>query len=223
MRSDVGEKGCLDRDAVVRKELCIMTQVRTWSTVVSLALLAGLVLPGCMGAASLPNEVSVTLPDGSQVSAKVGSGPASLANSEWLVYRGTAGTGNPFVRLVFDEDGGIERFEENSISPEIFGSTIHLDGARHNTTQQGLTYVGGVYGAETADGTGIGFEARIVGFAAGLRAASANASVSATFDDGARDTIRGTFSYKSEVTLINLPEGNQEDSFEFVGRRATAE
>ena len=174
-------------------------------------------LTGC-GGSSLPDQVTVEFPDGSTAVATVGSGPASLANSEWAVYRANAaGRGAQFVRLVFDDDGGIEEFADNSISPEIFGDTIYLDGEVHATAQQGLTYSAGVYGAESADGQEIAFEVRLKGFFGGLTAATGEASANAIRMGD--DTLEGTFHYKTEVTLIDMPEANAEETFDFVAER----
>jgi hypothetical protein len=176
------------------------------------------VVTGCGGGKSLPDQVTVEFPDGSTAAATLGSGPASLANSEWAVFRaGTTGAGTQFVRLVFDEDGGIEEFADNTISPHIFGDTIYLDGQVHATAQSGLTYTAGVYGAESADGQGIAFEVRLKGFFAGFTAATGEASANATRVGD--DTLEGTFYYKTEVTLIDMPEGNQEETFDFIAER----
>jgi len=174
-------------------------------------------LPGC-GGSSLPDRVTVEFPDGSTTVATIGSGPASLANSEWAVFRaGATGAGAQFLRLVFDEDGGIKEFADNSISPEIFGDTIYLDGQVHATAQQGLTYTAGVYGAESADGREIAFEVRLKGFFASITAATGEVSASAIRIGD--DTMEGTFYYKTEVTLIDMPEANAEETFDFVAER----
>ena len=64
---------------------------------------------GCgAGGSALPSSVDVDLPDGTTTTAPVGSGPSSLANTEWALFRlGATTQGAQFVRLVFDEDGGI--------------------------------------------------------------------------------------------------------------------
>jgi hypothetical protein len=186
-------------------------------------LFAGMSTIGCgLGGPSLPASLTLELPDGDTLVAQIGSGPASLANSEWAFFRGPSASGVQFVRLVFDEDGGIESFEENTIAPEIFGSRIILDGQRHNTTQQGLTYVAGVYGAETESGDGIAFEVRLKGFAAGIEAATGSASASATFTDEDRNEMTGTFAFTTAVTITDIPGGNQSDEFEFTAKRIEA-
>lgn len=194
-----------------------------WIGIVGACVVIGATTMGCgLGAPVLPATLTVDLPDGEQFVAEIGSGPRSLANSQWAFFRGQSASGQQFVRLVFDEDGGIESFEDNTIAPEIFGSRIILDGQRHNTTQQGLTYVAGVYGAETAGGDGIAFEVRLRGFAAGIDAATGRASASATFVDEDRSTMTGTFSFTTEVTITEIEGANQSDEFEFFAQRIDA-
>ncbi len=174
---------------------------------------------GCAGP-SLPQSLEVELPDGSKVEAEIGTGPASLANSEWEVYRvSSTGQAAPFVTLVFDENGSITKFEDNTIAPEIFGDTIILDGQRHSTAQAGLSYSAGVYGADTEDGTEIALETRIKGFAAGIQAATVEARVAGTYTDDTRTSMTGVFSYKSVVPNF-IPNGNVEDEFNFRADRA---
>lgn len=184
------------------------------------ALFVGMTMIGCgLGAPALPASLTVELPDGEERVAQIGSGPVSLANSEWAFFRGSSPSGTQFVRLIFDENGGIESFQDNTIAREIFGDTIILDGARHNTTQQGLTYVAGVYGAETTSGDGIAFEVRIKGFAAGIEAATGSASASATFTNEDHTEMNGTFAFSTAVTITDIPGANQSDEFEFTAIR----
>lgn len=168
----------------------------------------------------LPPEVTVTLPDGTEAPVTLGSGVISLADSRWQFYRASgSGQGAVFVTIRFGSEGQLAAFEDNTIAANIFGDTILFDGARYPTALSGVSYAAATYGAESSDETGFAFEGRLTGFAAGLEAATGTASAVGEFDPEDADTMHGTFSYKTEVTLINLPEGNQEDEFEFVGRR----
>jgi len=189
--------------------LLVLLSVGVWGTA------------GCgMGGTGLPSSQNVDLPDGSTLAATIGSGPASLANTEWAIYRAASnGQGAQFLRLLFDEDGGLERFEDNTIAAEYFGSSIILDGQKHSTTQAGLSYAAGVYGAETSDGMGIAFTVSLRAYAAGLTAATGEASAVATFDDETKTSMRGTFSYFTQATLVDIEGVNQEDEFDFVAHR----
>lgn len=179
---------------------------------------------GCSGSNGLPDAVTVELPDGTTVSADKGAGVESLANTNWSFYRAAGnGQGAVFVTIAFNEDGTLERFDNNTLASAIFGSTIYFDGARHNTTQPGLTYSAATYGAQTADASGFVFAGRFTAFAAGLQAANGEASATGTFDPDDPTTMRGTFYFKSEVTLIDYPEGNTEEEFDFVAQIATNE
>jgi hypothetical protein len=183
------------------------------------ALLLSLpLLTSCGNNANLPQALEVTLPSGIVTNAQVGTGPASLANSEWRVYRvANNAQGTPFLTLIFNEDGGISEFADNSIAPQIFGDTIILDGQRHPTTQEGLTYAAAVYGTESDDGSEIAFEVRLRGYAASLVAATGEASAQATRID--EDTMEGTFYYKTEVTIVDIPGANQEETLNFRAER----
>ena len=169
----------------------------------------------------LPATTTVELPDGTVQVVTLGSGVISFADSRWEFFRvvdsGTQIT--PFVIIVFGSEGELSAFEDNTIASAIFGSTILFDGQRHNTTQAGLQYAAATYGAATADATGFAFEGEITAFAAGFEAANATASAVGEFDGDDIDTIRGTFSFVSRVTLLDIPEGNVDDEFEFIGRR----
>lgn len=181
-----------------------------------------LVTVGCGGGSSVPSAVTIELPDGTEVRATQGSGVITLADSQWDFFR-TASTaqGAAFVRIQFGSQGELTRFDNNTIASEIFGSTLIFDGARHNTTQQGLQYAAATFGAETSDSSGFAFQGLLTAFAAGLEAATATATASGTFDADDPDTMRGTFTFSSRVTLLDIPEGNIDDSFTFVGRRVT--
>lgn len=191
-----------------------------WIGVVAGTLFVGMTTIGCgLGGPVLPTSLKIELPGGEEQVAQIGSGPVSLADSEWAFFRGSSPSGTQFVRLIFDEDGGIESFQDNTIAREIFGDTIILDGQRHNTAQQGLSYVAGVYGAETASGDGIAFEVRIKGFFAGIDAATGSASASATFTNEEHTEMNGTFAFSIVVTIADIPGGNQSDEFEFTAMR----
>jgi len=184
-------------------------------------VLAMIALVGCGSVNSgLPSSVTVELPDGTTTEVEQGTGAPSLADSEWQFYR-TAGAaqGMAFMRITFGPVGNLENFEDNSIAPEIFGSSIRFDGRRHNTTQKGLQYAASTYGAETSDGTGFTFEGRLTAFAAGLQAGYATATASGTFDPEDQNTMTGTFTYSTRVTLISMPEANVDDEFIFIAHR----
>lgn len=170
----------------------------------------------------LPSSLEVTLPDGTQTPATLGSGVLSLADTTWQFFR-TADNlqGGAFVTVRFGSEGQLLAFENSTIAPQIFGTSILFDGQRHNTTQAGLQYAAATYGAESADATGFAFEGRLKAFAAGLEAATATASATATYDAADPNVIRGTFRFKSEVTLLSVPDANVDDEFSFLGRRVT--
>jgi hypothetical protein len=181
-----------------------------------------LILLGCgaLGPITLPSTVLIQLPDGTTAEAEQGSGVASLADSTWQFYRTTStGQGTAFLTVRFGSAGNLEAFENNTIGAEVFGPTIYFDGQRHSTLQPGVSYVASTYGAETSDGTGFAFEARMTAFAAGLEAGYANATASGTFDPDDPDTMTGTFAYETRTTLISIPEADQEGEWSFIARR----
>ncbi len=187
---------------------------------IAIVTTALLVTVGCGGGqSSVPSAVTVELPDGTEVRATQGSGVITLADSEWDFFR--TGSASAFVRIQFGSSGELTRFDNNTIASNIFGSTLIFDGVVHNTTQQGLQYVAATFGAETADSTGFAFEGHLTGLAAGLEAATATATASGTFDADDPNTMTGDFSFNSRVTLLDIPEGNIDDEFTFVGRRVT--
>ena len=172
----------------------------------------------------LPESVTLELPDGTTVEAEQGDGVPSLANSQWEFFRSSSSAQSiAFVTINFGPDGNLESFEENTIAQEIFGDTIQFDGQRHNTAQKGLQYAAATFGAETADAGGFAFEGRLTAFAAGFEAARATATATATFDPDDPDTIEGTFTFSTRVTITSIPEGDMDDEFAFVGRRVTDE
>lgn len=182
------------------------------------------IVAGCNSSNGLPSALTIELPDGSSVKADKGAGAPSLANSSWRFFRTAEnGQGTAFVTVVFDENGALERFEDNTLVRDIFGSTILFDGKKHPTSQAGLDYAAATYGAQTADATGFTFEGRVTAFAVVVQAASATASATGVFDPDDPNTVRGTFTFSSVVTLISIPEGNQSDEFSYVGQRLIGE
>lgn len=178
-------------------------------------------IAGCGGiAGNLPGEVTVLLPDGTTQTVTLGAGVPSLANSTWQFSQSfSAGQTVVFLTISFGAQGNLERFDGNTIAPEIFGDTILFDGMRHSTNQPGLSYTAGTYGAETSDAMGFTFEGRLTAFAAGLVAANAKAIASGVFDSEDPNTMSGTFSITTEVTITSIPEANVNETFPFVARR----
>ena len=203
----------------------MIKRVCRYLTVPFAAALAFLTLAGCgLGGSDLPSAVTVELPDGSTVEAGKGDGVASLESSTWDFSRTASnGQGTVFVTVVFDENGALARFENSTIASEIFGSTIKFDGIRHNTTQQGLQYVGATYGASTSDATGFAFEGLMKAYAAGIEAATATASSWGVYDPDDSNVIRGEFAFTTVVTLLSIPEGDQDENWTYIGHRVVGE
>jgi hypothetical protein len=180
---------------------------------------------GCgVTSTAVPEEVTVLLPDNTEVTVEAGSGAPSLANSKWHFYRVAENAqSTPFATIRFGPEGNLEAFEDNTLAANIFGDEIVFDNTRRATKQAGLQYLAATYGAETRDATGFTFEGRFSALAAGLEAGQATASASATYDPMDADVVRGTFSFSSRVTLISLPEANQDDQFPFMGTRVSEE
>lgn len=178
-----------------------------------------LVIGGC-GGNKLPQTTTIELPDGTTQEATLGSGVVSFANSRWQFFQ-TSPTAQSaaFATIRFGPNGELEAFEDNTIASNIFGNTIIFDGERHPTNQQGLTYEAGTFGAATADARGFAFEGAVTAFAAGIQAASATASAQGEFQNDDINTVHGTFEFSSRVTLLDIPEGNIDMSFEFIGQR----
>jgi len=182
------------------------------------------VMFGCggIGGSGLPGTVTVNLPDGTQVQASLGDGVPSLANSTWEFNQDLSnGQSLPFITIAFGPNGELDRFENNTIANQIFGDTIVFDGQRHSTTQQGLTYAAATYGAETSDATGFAFEGHLTAFAAGFSVATATAAASGTFDADNPDSMHGTFSFTTQVSVPGITDGNMDESFSFVANRVT--
>lgn len=193
--------------------------LRNWT---ALGAFLSLGITGCptVQSTGLPGSVTIELPDGTTVDAEQGSGAPSLANSKWQFFR-TAGEAQSlaFITVNFGPGGSLDSFEENTIAREIFGSRIRFDGQRHDTGQQGVQYAAVTFGAETADASGFAFEGRLTAFAAGIKAATATASATAEYDPNDPDTVFGTFSFSTHVTITTIPGGNSSDEFPFEGRR----
>lgn len=177
-------------------------------------------LSGCGPRNGLPDTVTITLPDGNTVQATQGAGVIALADTTWDFFRsGSAAQSGAFVRVRFGPEGQLDRFENNTIAREVFGTTLIFDGERHNTTQPGLQYAAATYGAGTGDDSGFAFAGRVTAFAVGLTAATAEASAAAVFDADDPNIVRGTFRFSSQTTLIDVPEANRNEEFNFTGRR----
>ncbi len=203
----------------------LMMRVRGLSIGMTAVLLSGCgITPG--GGGSIPNSVSVTLPDGTSTTATLGAGVASLANSSWEFYitgelSAAAGQSVPFVVINFGPKGELTRFDSSTIAPEIFGDTIHFDGKRHSTNQTGVSYSAGTYGAEAADASGFTFEGRIAAFVAGINAANATVTASGAFSADDPDEMSGEFAFSVRVTVASIPQGNVDQAYSFVAFRVT--
>jgi hypothetical protein len=204
--------------AIMSSWIISLRNVTVFAASVSLSLVGC----GSVGGTGLPETVTIELPDGTTVEAEQGAGAPSLANSQWQFFR-TAGSAQalPFVTVIFGPDGELESFEDNTIAQEIFGDTILFDGARHNTAQKGLQYAAATFGAETADASGFTFEGRLTALAAGIEAATATATATATYEADDPDTVVGTFTFSTRVSIAAISNGNTDDEFTFVGRRVT--
>lgn len=171
---------------------------------------------------SLPESITIELPDGTETTATLGSGVERLANTSWDFFLTTAeAQGVPFVVISFGDAGNLEAFNDNTLAAEIFGDEIIFDGQRHNTTQQGLSYSAATYGAETSDATGFAFEGLLTAFAAGFKVANGTASASGTFDPDDPDTMTGTFAYAFEITVNfpGIPVSDLAETFAFIAHR----
>ena len=189
-----------------------------------------LVLAGCLfsmvGCGSsgngLPETVTITLPDGTETEATLGSGVLVLADTSWQFFA-TSGSaqGLPFVTIRFDENGNLAAFEDNTIASSILGETVLFDGAKHNTSQPPLAYAAATYGASTSDATGFAFEGRFTGYASAFTVAVGEATASGTFDPDDPNTMTGSFSFSVDI-LVDFPgvptEGLAED-FTFIAHR----
>jgi len=173
---------------------------------------------------AVPDTVLVELPDGTTATATLGAGVASLADSTWEFYvtgqvNPAPAQATPFVVISFGPAGELTRFEHNTFASEIFGDTIYFDGQQHNTSQTGLSYTAGTYGAETSDATGFAFVGRLTAFAAGFNAANATATASGTFDANDPNTLTGEFSFSVVITIPSVPQTNTDAAFSYIAHR----
>lgn len=192
------------------------------SVTIVVSLLAVASWSGCGSAGgSLPQAVTVTLPDGTQVEVTEGAGAPSLANSKWQFFRVAAnGQSSAFATIIFGPTGNLQKFENNKLAENLFGDEVVFDSTRRATKQAGLTYSAATYGAETTDSTGFTFEGRFTAYFSGLAAGQAQASASANYDEDDPNTVNGVFHFVTRTTLpIEIPGANQEDTFPFVGQR----
>lgn len=188
--------------------------------VIALAII--LIAAGCnAGTNGLPTTIEVELPDGTTVNVEAGGGAAKLADSTWdFINTANAGQGLPFVRIVFGENGNLSRFENSLLTQDVFGADVVFDGQRRATQQKGLEYAANTFGAQTADGTGFSFEGRLTAFFAGIQVGLGTASAIGTFDPDDPDTMTGTFTFTSSLTIpIEIPNAEQDIEFTFVARR----
>ena len=179
---------------------------------------------GSRGGSQIPDSVIVTLPDGTTTTATLGAGVPSLADSTWELFitgqtEVSAAQALPFLVVSFGPDGELTRFDGNTISPEIFGDTVLFDGERHNTSQPGLTYSAGTYGAESSDASGFSFVGRLTAFAAGFNAASATATATGTFKADDPDTMTGVFSISVRVTITSIPQADTDAAYTYIAHR----
>lgn len=194
---------------------------------VSTAILV--VLAGCAGTSpGLPETLTVTLPDGTEVNVVQGAGAPSLKNSAWKFFRaGENAQGAQFLTLRFGPNGELTRFEDNTIAEEILGSTVIFDGEKHNTGIPNIEYAGATFGAETADATGFSFEALLNVFAPIVgEVASGNANATGTFDRNDADRMTGTFSFDFTLSSLatsvlgdNISEDDLSGNFNFTAER----
>lgn len=198
--------------------------VRLSVTLCLSSVCAGL-LSGCGAAASaIPETAVVELPDGTTQEVTLGAGVASLADTTWQFNQDLGnGSFTRFATVTFGPQGNLASFGNNTLAPEIFGDTLLFDGAVHATSQQGLSYTAGTFGAETSDATGFAFEGRLAAFAAGFQVATGEANASGTFDADDPDRMTGTISIVTEVSFPGFEEGNVDEEFDFFAVRVVAE
>ncbi len=192
------------------------------SVTLCLSFLCAGIFTGCGGAAAnaIPETTVVELPDGTTQEVTLGAGVASLADSTWTFNQDLGG--GSFVRFAtvsFGPEGNLTSFEDNTLAPEIFGDTLFFDGEVHATSQQGLSYTAGTFGAETNDATGFTFAGILAAFAAGFEVATGNADATGTFDADNPDRMTGAISIKTNVSFPGFEEANVDDTFDFFGVR----
>jgi hypothetical protein len=195
-------------------------------TMTTITFLISIALPAVLGCGAnqtnLPDTVVIELPDGTQTEVTLGSGVISLADTSWQFFStGAAAQSAPFVTISFGPNGELETFEDNTFSPEIFGSTIFFDGTRHDTNQPGLSYAAATFGAETSDASGFSFVAHLNAFFAGLQVANAIATATGSLDPDNPAVMTGTFEFNTtiEVDLPGVPPGDQTLNLDFRAAR----
>ena len=196
-------------------------QISRVSTLVMITMVTVTLVSGCTGS-SIPESVTITLPDGTQTEATLGSGVLSLANTTWAFYAGSVITGTPFVVINFGPEGNLETFEDNTLAQEVFGDTIIFDGQRHNTTYPGLSYEAATYGAETSDATGFSFVGQLNAFVIILgEVANGSAEATGTFDPNDPGIMTGDFSFDIIITveIPGVPTENTSESFTFIAQK----
>ncbi len=183
------------------------------------------VLPGCGGgASSLPDQITVTFPDGTTAPAVQGAGVPSLANSSWQFFRASAtGQGARFATINFGPNGNMESFGDNTLGAAILGDEIIFDGVSHPTGQPGVEYAAATFGAEKPDGSAFAFEGRLTVFSGGLQFANGSAAAAGTFDPDDPDTMTGDFAFVINITIpIAIPgldTTDLNDEFNFIATR----
>lgn len=194
-----------------------MTSLRVFYMTGHLVLIvvAIFAVSGC-SPATLPATVIVDLPDGTSVEVEEGAGVASLANTSWRFMRATgAAQGLPFLTISFGPQGNLERFGDNTIAPQIFGSEILFDGKKHATAMSGVSYAASTYGAETVDGSGFTFASRMTAWFGPVIVGEATATATGIFDPDDPNTMTGTFAFTTELAFFEMPEAELDEEFFF--------
>ncbi len=190
--------------------------VRVSVTICLFVVFAGLVTGCGTSGTSVPQSVTVQLPDGTTQEVTLGAGVASLANTTWTFYQDLDNNQSVrFATVTFGPEGNLASFEDNTLAPEVFGDTLLFDGTKHATSQQGLSYTAGTYGAETTDATGFTFAARLAAFAAGLQVATGTADATGSFDADNPDRMTGTISITTDVSFPGFEDANIDEEFAF--------
>jgi len=139
---------------------------------------------GCFGPPILPEELEVVLPNNVRRTVPASSGATAFENSTWSVFANpdaegaadapsgapgpyggflTGGVGTlpsadtRLYRIHFGDGGRILRVTENTISSEIIGDELIIDGAFHAQRLAGLTYAAVSFGVSEGDQFGVAF------------------------------------------------------------------
>ena len=146
-------------------------------------------LVGCNGGSG-PETLTVTLPDGTEVTVGQDEGAPSLANSSWELRSG----GTPFVTLVFDSGGNLTMLRDFTLASDILGSEIILDDKKHDTGITAVQYSAISFEAETLDGTGFVIDTQLFAFVPILgEIANGTAVATSTLDPDDSDIMTGDF------------------------------